>query len=115
MTSPAHGPSPLRSEFADDADMVELVGLFVSELGDRISRLEAGLAQNRLNDLRTLAHQLKGAAGGYGYPEVSRLAGVLENQLLDAREGRDLPSVNKSVHELVSICRRAIAGHNPPD
>lgn len=114
MASNLPSTSPLRSEFADDADMSELLAMFVSELGDRIARLEDGLAHNRLADLRTLAHQLKGAAGGYGYPEVSRVAGVLESCLLRTDTSTDPSALLGPVRDLADICRRAIAGHTPP-
>lgn len=113
MTSSSPNTSPLRSEYADDPDMADLVDMFVSELGERIARLEAGLAQRRLKDLKTLAHQLKGAAGGYGYPELSRIAGVLEAQLVQDEAALSAAALNRSVQDLVSICRRAIDGHSP--
>lgn len=113
MASPSPNTSPLRSEYADDPDMAELVDLFVSELSDRIARLESGLAQSRLSDLKTLAHQLKGAAGGYGYPELSRVAGLLETQLIQDDALRGTAALARSVQDLVSICRRAIDGHTP--
>ncbi len=104
---------PLRSEFADDADMLELVEFFVSELHERIARLEACLNEHRFGDLRFVAHQLKGAAGGYGYPDLSRFAGVIESQLTADPSGKDLASLSRSVADLVEVCRRAIKGHTP--
>lgn len=106
-------PTPLRSEFADDADMLELIECFVSELDDRITGFEACLNEHRLGDLRFMAHQLKGAAGGYGYPDLSRCAGAIESHLNSDPSGADMSTLTRSVSELVEVCRRAISGHTP--
>ena len=102
---------PLTSQFAGDADMLELLDMFVSELGARSEQMRDLLASRRMDALRTVAHQLKGAAGGYGYPMLSQAAGVLESQL--AAPVRDLGEVAHAVAELQSICDRAIRGHRP--
>jgi HPt (histidine-containing phosphotransfer) domain-containing protein len=51
-----------------------------------------------------LAHQLTGAAGGYGFPRISVAARQLE-QL--ARETGDIDSIRAALHELTGLCQRA--------
>jgi HPt (histidine-containing phosphotransfer) domain-containing protein len=68
----------LLSEFADDPEMVELVELFVAGLPAQMAKLEAAGAAGDHDGLRRLAHQLKGAAGGYGFPTITDAAGSLE-------------------------------------
>ena len=96
---------PLYSQMAGDEDMMELVRYFVDELKVRVTALTAALDAGDAAALRTLAHQLKGAAGGYGFPSISEVAGVLESEL----GAEDLEQLGDRVRELVTICRRAAA------
>jgi HPt (histidine-containing phosphotransfer) domain-containing protein len=74
---------PIRSIYEDDPDMLEIVREFAAELPDRVADLEGKLEAGRLRELQTLAHQLKGAGGGYGFAQVTDAAGVLEQALKD--------------------------------
>lgn len=69
---------PILSRFANDPEMREIVALFVAEAPDRLRSMQEAWSQGDLRRVRTLAHQIKGAAGGYGYPEISAAAGALE-------------------------------------
>jgi HPt (histidine-containing phosphotransfer) domain-containing protein len=89
---------PIRSTFADDPDMSELVLRFVENLPDRIRKLEASDPADRLR----LAHHLRGAAGGYGFPQVSESAGQLEDALrLDRAQ-----DARAALDALAAVCRR---------
>lgn len=72
------GP-PLVSRLRDDADFQELLVDFVSAMPQRAVSLSTAMANGRPDEVRQLAHQLKGAAGGYGFDEVSEVAAELEN------------------------------------
>ncbi|MEM1186187.1 MAG: Hpt domain-containing protein [Planctomycetota bacterium] len=98
---------PVRSVFADDPEMVELVELFVSELPDRVRAISDAAREGRAGDLRDLAHQLKGAAGGYGFGIVSEAAAEVEAPLRSG--GVDLNSVRSKVDDLVDLCSRVTA------
>ena len=74
---------PIRSIYEYDPDMLEIVREFVAELPQRVADLEARFAEERFADLQTLAHQLKGAGGGYGFAQVTDAAAVLEQALKD--------------------------------
>jgi HPt (histidine-containing phosphotransfer) domain-containing protein len=65
---------------ASDPDLLDIVEEFVDSLGTRIAELKKAFAEQNWSELTTLAHRLKGAGGSYGYPEISALAGVLEQQ-----------------------------------
>jgi HPt (histidine-containing phosphotransfer) domain-containing protein len=75
---PSEAGVPLRSEFADDHDFADVLAAFVSSLPALGQRLEHSLRRGDVGQLRTQAHQLKGAAGGYGFPELTALAATLE-------------------------------------
>ncbi len=74
---------PIRSSYEDDPDMLEIVREFAAELPDRVEALKSCLAAGELAALQTLAHQLKGAGGGYGFAAITEWAGQLEQALKD--------------------------------
>ena len=95
------------SELADDPDMAPLVDNFLSKLTPKITNMTEYLSANRLEDLAILAHQLKGAGGGYGFPSISEAAQRVEKQ---AKTDPDLETIQIAVDELANLCRQAIAG-----
>ena len=101
---PARSSGPIRSEFADDRDMIELVRSFVDEMDARIKAIEGAATEGDAERMATVAHQLKGAAGGYGFPIVSEVAWGLERAL--RHEGQDLADLRGQIDELLAVCRR---------
>ncbi len=99
--------SPLWSEYANDPDMRELVVEFVGELPNRVSQIQNHLTNQNLSELVVLAHQLKGAAGGYGYGSITDAARELEKC---AKAGNDLEGIKQQVNGLSRLCERAIQG-----
>ena len=98
-------PASIISEFADDPDMQELVELFRFELPERIAALEASLDRGDTDALARLAHQLKGASAGYGFPTLGEAAAQVER---DARHvPTDIHRLADSTNDLVDLCRRA--------
>ncbi|MBU6412875.1 MAG: Hpt domain-containing protein [Planctomycetes bacterium] len=107
-----NSPQPrLVSDFAGDPDMQELVGLFVSELPDRVAKLNATWNQSQLGEVQRLAHQLKGASAGYGFPTIGDAAGKLEDALRasDAANQSSLNSLKRDLDNLIDLCSRAAA------
>ncbi|MCC6426310.1 MAG: Hpt domain-containing protein [Phycisphaerales bacterium] len=109
MPEPSVPSRPIISEFADDPDMQELVQIFASEMPGKIAGFEQALAGQRLDELRRLAHQLKGAAGGYGFGVVGDAAGRLESRLQSAADGSaavaSIEQVRRDVEEVLALCR----------
>jgi HPt (histidine-containing phosphotransfer) domain-containing protein len=104
------------SEFAADPDMTDLVKLFVEEMPQRIGALQESWERGAAADLRRLAHQLKGACGGYGFPQVGLAAGVLESSL--AAFGQDaalggLEGLRGQLDDLIRLCERLTADPDP--
>lgn len=96
---------PIRSEYANDPGMREIVEAFVQEMPNRIRALEDAFGAGAQTDLRRLAHQMKGSCGGYGFGTVGEAAGRLEASL-DANA--ELSSLKGQLDELVSMCSRVI-------
>jgi len=93
---------PIRSVYEDDADMLEIVREFAAELPDRASELERCLEAADLAQLQTMAHQLKGAGGGYGFAPITERAASLEHAL---KEGQDETVVKDRTRELCEVLR----------
>jgi HPt (histidine-containing phosphotransfer) domain-containing protein len=62
----------------EDPDMVDIVEEFVKELPKRLAQMQAAYTALNWKMLRTLAHQLKGAGGSYGYQSLTELATEME-------------------------------------
>jgi HPt (histidine-containing phosphotransfer) domain-containing protein len=82
--------------------MLELVAGFIAKLPGRIAALEAASAEPAAGELRTLAHQMKGAAGSYGFSQISEAARELEAALSEQRDG----DASRALAALLSLCRR---------
>jgi len=59
--------------------MANLVEQFVGTLPERIAELRSACDRLDWEQLTLLAHRLKGAGGSYGYPDISRLAKIMED------------------------------------
>ena len=108
MSTPDRHPT-LRSEMANDPEIAELVEEFVGELPSRIGALSSALGDGDAIRLRTLAHQLKGAAGGYGFPTIGHVAKRVEEECLraDGSAAELLERARSGVDELINLCRQA--------
>lgn len=109
----ADTPSSVRerlvSELANDPDMGEIVAEFVDEMPAKMQSLLDCWRGQKFDELRRLAHQLKGSSGGYGFPQVGKAAGVLEHAINEsAATGSEgsLEQIRASMDELIGLCRR---------
>ncbi len=98
---------PLLSDFADDTDMMEIIEPFVLGLEERVAAMQQALATSDYETLSCVAHQLKGAAGGYGYPSISEAAKVVE---LGAKSQQPQSSLESPLAHVVSLCAGARQG-----
>lgn len=107
MTEMSATQEPLYSTFGGDEDLGEIVEMFVDEMPERISTLLGQLNSSDWEALRRSAHQLKGAAGSYGFATISPCAATLESSI---REELPEEQIHQAVEELVAMCRRTRAG-----
>jgi HPt (histidine-containing phosphotransfer) domain-containing protein len=95
------------SRLAGDPDLREIVDLFVEEMPGRVSSMLEQLLAADWEALRRSAHQLKGAAGSYGFDPISPSAGKVEAAI---RDGEPEQRIRETVDELVDLCTRARCG-----
>ncbi|MBN2477382.1 MAG: Hpt domain-containing protein [Pirellulales bacterium] len=107
MVNQATDTQPLYSSLGGDPDLGEIVDLFVEEMPDRIATLLHQAETSDWENLRRTAHQLKGAAGSYGFDPISPHAAKLEDAI---RDGEPHQQIRCAVEELVEICKRARGG-----
>ena len=102
--------SPIVSSLSDDPEMMELIEEFVGNLQHRVQAIEQAVAMNSPSELARLAHQLKGASGGFGFDMIGTMAATLEQS---AKAADCVSEVAAEVGELISMCRRATANPSP--
>jgi HPt (histidine-containing phosphotransfer) domain-containing protein len=99
------GDEPLISEFGTDPEMADVLVKFRERLRTQtIEDLRAAAAAMDLELLGRVAHQLKGAGGGYGFPAISAAAEQLERVV---REDATSPELARRTRALIAICERA--------
>jgi HPt (histidine-containing phosphotransfer) domain-containing protein len=107
MSTPSETQStaPILSTYASDPDMLELIQMYVDEIPERIRTIQDYWTRKDLAELKRIAHQIKGASGGYGFPTVGTAAGVLEHQLTGATTP-DLAEISRQIDQLIDLCAR---------
>jgi HPt (histidine-containing phosphotransfer) domain-containing protein len=88
------------SPLCNEDDLAELVELFVQEVPDRLAQLEQCLDQGNWSELARFAHQLKGAGGSYGFPQLTPVAARVE-QL--AKQMAPVDQLQAALSELVEV------------
>jgi len=61
-----------------DSQIAALVPRFLANRAADVDKIRAALARADFETIRASAHAMKGAGGGYGFPEISRLGAALE-------------------------------------
>jgi len=95
-------PSEMTKSLLARPNMARLVDRFVGGLQARIAGIEKAAGENDVATLKLLAHQLKGAAGGYGFASISQVAASLEQKASD-----DLGALQDELSRLAQLCAEA--------
>jgi len=107
MTDICTQNTPIYSSFGDDPDLGELVEMFVEEMPDRIENLISQFEAKNWEELTRAAHQMKGAAGSYGFGVLTPVAAKLE-ALLRGKKPED--AIQIGLDQLTDLCRRIRSG-----
>jgi CheY-like chemotaxis protein/HPt (histidine-containing phosphotransfer) domain-containing protein len=107
LESPSAAPAPandtvLRSNYARDPVVRELLAKFVGRLPKRVATIERLLRDLNSEELRRALHQLKGAAGGYGFPQITERAAAAEASI---KTGESPDTILVKVGKLVELIR----------
>jgi HPt (histidine-containing phosphotransfer) domain-containing protein len=93
---------PIRSQFANDLDFQDLLVEFAQAISERRQLFAELHSAGSFDELERQAHQLKGAGGGYGFPQVSVASGELER----ACRAKDAAGIDRCLAELLDVLRR---------
>jgi len=100
----------IYSRLGGDPDLGDIVGMFVEELPKRVAALLDHLSKGDWEGLQRGAHQIKGAAGSYGFDSISPVAGRLESAV---RNGEPEEQIRTAIAELSDLCGRVRCGQPP--
>jgi HPt (histidine-containing phosphotransfer) domain-containing protein len=100
-------PRFLYSPLAADPDLSDLVENFVGEIAKRLAALEECAARRDWGNVGRLAHQIKGAAGSYGFHDLTPFALQLEQA---AKGGEPEEEILDAFSGLREICSRLRPG-----
>ncbi len=98
--------TPIYSILASDPDLQKIVQLFVDEMPDRIAVFEKELETKNWTELARTAHQLKGAAGSYGFTILTAAAATLESTIKSEAGEKEIATATAN---LIALCRRTTA------
>lgn len=84
----------IHSELGDPETFGEIIEIFLEQLPERLDQLDGFLNSADYRQLAQIAHQLKGAGGGYGYPGLTQGAAKLE---AEARQPQPSQSVLRNL------------------
>ena len=107
MTLSVPKTEALYSSLAGDPDLSGLVELYVDEMPDRIETLKETFESGDMELLRRTAHQLKGAAGSYGFDQLTPYAATLEASI---RNDQPENEIRELLDVLVELCQKVRAG-----
>ena len=107
FAQPVATPDKLVSDLLrDDPEMYDLVEQFVNGLPGRLSELQRAYEQLDWEALTKLAHQLKGAGGSFGYPDLSGQAANMERHF----RAHSIGSFKQWMEQLERLATAARAG-----
>jgi PAS domain S-box-containing protein len=106
--------APLFSTLTDDPMAQDLVKSFAIKLVDKVNALGELLNGSEWKILKDFSHQLKGACGSFGYPEMQELAGNIET-VCQANIDDQLKTkeIQRTLDKIELLARRAEIVYSP--
>ncbi len=100
--------APITSRLLEeDPDFAKAVAYFVNDLPGRMKLIIDAYQKNDQQDFKSLIHQLKGSAGGVGYPMLTQVAIDIETCLMENHR----EAIEPLLDNLKNYTDRIIAGH----
>jgi HPt (histidine-containing phosphotransfer) domain-containing protein len=81
------------------SELRHLIPRFLENRRDEIDQLRGAMARRDFEEARKIGHTLKGAGGGYGFHEITRLGGEIERL---AVRGEDLAGLVDTLAEYLA-------------
>jgi diguanylate cyclase (GGDEF)-like protein len=93
----------LTSALAESDKFRGVLEKFVARLPQRIDEIQKLLDAQDMEQLVRAVHQVKGAAGGYGFPDITLAASRAEESI---KRAEDLAAISGQVDQLLALIRR---------
>lgn len=99
--------SPVVSKLlADEPDMADLVVEFIDSIPAMFNKIDRAAKNRDWENLKFEVHSLKGVGGGYGYPELTEIAGKMEFQIA----AKNQLEIDSLLETLDTYIQRIVAG-----
>ena len=95
-----------------DAILAPLIGQFLEELRGKVAAIQQAATTRDVSEVSRLAHQIKGAAGGYGFPQITQAAAAVETAVASPQTAALL---EEPVRRLAALCDVAAASTGAPE
>ncbi len=92
-----------------DPQIAALVPRFLANRAADVGKIRAALAAGDFEAIRLAGHGMKGAGGGYGFPEISRLGAALEEGALQS-DAAEVSALAASLEEYLGRIEVKCAG-----
>ncbi len=79
-----------------DPDLEDLIPGFLANRKEDIVKLKSALANEDIDNLRSIGHSLKGVGGGYGFQKITEIGAEIE----DCAKERNLQSIGELINNL---------------
>jgi signal transduction histidine kinase/DNA-binding NarL/FixJ family response regulator len=91
-----------------DPAIAKLTTAFIGRLPERVMKIQTLLEEQDLGHLQDAIHQIRGAAGGYGFPAITEVAARAEQKI---RDGEAFEAIRIEVESLVSLIQ-SVGGYD---
>jgi CheY-like chemotaxis protein/HPt (histidine-containing phosphotransfer) domain-containing protein len=99
--------SPVVSKLvADEPEIADLVVEFIDSIPAMFDKIDHAAKNRDWENLKFEVHSLKGVGGGYGYPELTDIAGKIEFQIATKNQ----PEIDSLLETLDTYIQRIVAG-----
>jgi len=102
-SSVASAGGSIKSALATQSGMMEIITEFVDGLPGEVKKMTDSLEKKDMTALRQVVHQLRGAAGGYGFAAVTQPATSVE-KTIDA--SGTVEAITAEIKSLIEVVRR---------
>jgi HPt (histidine-containing phosphotransfer) domain-containing protein len=95
--------APSRHSVRVAGELRDLIPRFMANRRNELGRLRLAVAQGDFGEARRIGHILKGAGGGYGFDEITRIGAEIERHAAVGEDVRGLVEELAEYLELVEI------------
>ncbi len=95
-------PDSSQDQNALDSTMEMLKPKFLQKREQDVAALETALRVGNFDRIRTIGHRIKGLAGSYGFDQIGRIGGALEQAAL----AKDVQTIARQIAELAQALAR---------